>query len=508
MLTVSRWSALMAGALATSASLAAAQAQPSAGVSADAASADPAAQTPTVAQPRSAASAPSPAPADTYDTADTQAPQQAQDEAPAAAEPSWAADDVESSDAADAWGKWADDKSLPQEDEPIFEGRIYGFIDAYLEKVANTPTRDPDDPDRTLYESNPYEFEVLNLHVMVQGSIYGRYRFFINLAAPGSGSNAQDAPISVRNAWVEAPLIPDYLSVRAGKTYRRFGLYNEILDAVPTFIGIEPPEMFDKDHLLLTRTTNLMLFGSAELDDAVLHYSLATGNDERKKHAVPIGLDAYVDLWSTLRIGTSFYWTGGDAVPTKAVQEGSPKGGVINWMESDRFLVFGGYAQLTQGGLIAQAEYWQAEHDGVRDLAALSILAEDGSLNSGQLNRFFVGGDPDAGGIRAAKYTVRTAYLRLGYSIPLGDTASLTPYAQLDYYDNPETIAEKSLGGDNEAGLGDEGDFQKYTLGLVYRPITQVALKVDGSGHLQDFNGRAEFYPELRLSFSYLWGLQ
>lgn len=406
-----------------------------------------------------------------------------------------------------SWGDWAETASSGGDDAPIFEARFYGFIDAYFEQVAKSPARDADDPTKTVYESNPYEFDVANLHAMVQGSIFGRYRFFLNLAAPGAGSASDDEGLAVRNAWVEAPILPGILNVRAGKTYRRFGLYNEILDAVPTFIGIEPPEMFDKDHLLLTRTTNLMLFGSVDAGPATIHYSLSTGNEERTNDAIPIGVDVYADISDWLRIGSSFYTTGGDAAPTRGVGEGSPRGGVLNWMEKDQFTIFGGYAQIMHdSGFIAQVEYWQADHDGVRDVAALQDMAASGSLHGAQMRRFFVGGDPTAAKTQA-KYSVRTAYIRLGYELALDDVSSLTPYVQADYYSNPETVADKDLGGDNEAGIADDGKFQKYTVGAVYRPVSQVALKLDASGHVQKFNGATEFYPEVRVSFSYLWGL-
>lgn len=415
----------------------------------------------------------------------------------------------ESADAAAAWGNWAEEvEGAPEADTPIFESRLYGFIDSYWEQVGKTPARDPQNPSRTIYESNPYEFDVLNLHAMVQGSIMGRYRFFLNLAAPGSGSPGNDSFLGVRNAWVEAPIVTQYLNLRMGKTYRRFGLYNEILDATPTFIGIEPPEMFDKDHLLLTRTTNLMLFGSVEAGPAVIYYSAATGNDERINDAIPLSFDVYAEMFSWLRIGTSFYTSGGDAAPTHGVGEGSPNGGVLNWMERDSFYVFGGYAQVMHdSGLIAQLEFWQANHSAVRDPASVSLLGAEAGLDNAQLDRFFVGGDPNGAVRTAANYKVRTAYIRLGWEFTWGDTGSITPYAQADYYENPETIAKKSFGGDNEAGLSDDGKFQKYTAGVVIRPISQVALKVDGSGHVQRFNGSTEFYPELRLSLSYLWSL-
>jgi hypothetical protein len=35
------------------------------------------------------------------------------------------------------------------------------------------------------------------------------------------------------------------LNLRPGKIYRQFGLCDEILDAVPAYYGIEPPELFD-----------------------------------------------------------------------------------------------------------------------------------------------------------------------------------------------------------------------------------------------------------------------
>lgn len=97
--------------------------------------------------------------------------------------------------------------------------------------------------------------------------------------------------------------------------------------------------------------------------------------------------------------------------------------------------------------------------------------------------------------------------MRAGYAIQTG-AGELTPYAQWDHYENPETIASKSFGGDGEAGLTDDGAFDKATVGTIYRPISPVALKLDGSAHIQDFNGKQEIYPEIRLSFSYFWQLE
>jgi len=405
---------------------------------------------------------------------------------------------------AQGWGELA-----KTSEEPIFDVRFYGFIDAYAEKVAKTPSG-IDENGETIYSDNPYEFDVPNLNVMIQGSIYRRFRFFLNFAAPGSGSHGEDTPIGVRNAWVEAGLFRDFIAVRAGKLYRRFGLYNEILDAVPTFIGIEPPELFDKDHLMVTRTTNLMLFGRATLGKsgaAIINYAATTGNDERAKGAVPIGADLNVEINSWLTLGTSFYHSGGWAQPLNAVGEGSPRGGVLPWMSRDRYYIFGGYAQILRGGATLQAEYWESRHEADRDTDQVLALAGQADLSQRQLDRFFVGGDPNAEVITRVNYIVRTAYLRFGWTFPIAKRSSLTPYIQGDYYSNPETVAEKDYGGDNEAGLSEDGSFQKYTMGLVFRPVPQIALKLDGSAHVHRFNGEWVAYPEGRVSFSYLWEL-
>jgi|GEM_PF-774240 len=466
------------------------------------------AQTPTPEQPadlaQSSESQPQPSAADTVTPSidETIAPAAAAGEQdPAAgfgAEPA-----AEDGAAAAGWGEL---QAAQEEDAPIFRSKLYGFIDAHLEKVANTPDS-VDERGNTVFAENPLELDLPNVHAMVQGSIYDKYRFFLNLAAPGSGSNIDDEGMVVRNAWVELPIVQQYLNLRAGKTYRRFGLYNEILDAVPTFIGIEPPEIFDRDHLLLTRTTTLMLHGSVELGDSMLNYSATSGNDERDEKAIPFGADVYVELPFGLRLGSSFYTSGGKAIPSRAVGDGSPRGGVANWMKHDKFFIVGGYAQLKKAGWILQAEYWYAKHNAERDPDALALMAEDGGLNAAQRDRFWVNGDPTQGINRRARYAVNAFYFRGGYEFAVGTLSSITPYAQFDYYSNPETVNNKDLGGDAEAGLTDNGAFEKYTLGVVLRPVPQAALKIDGSGHRQNFNGKSEFYPEVRFSLSYLWEL-
>lgn len=178
--------------------------------------------------------------------------------------------------------------------------------------------------------------------------------------------------------------------------------------------------------------------------------------------------------------------------------------------ESSRFchVVFGGYGQIRAGGFSLEAAYWQAQHDAERDPAKVIGLLQAG-LNARQRARFGLDGESptEADVIREVDYTVRTVYLRLGYAFET-DAGEVIPYGQLDFYENPETIADKAFGGDAEAGLSDDGQFIKPTVGIVYRPDPAVALKVDGSAHVQQFNGETVIYPEVRVSLSYFWQLE
>jgi len=395
--------------------------------------------------------------------------------------------------------------------EKMFDTRIYGYINSYYEKVSATPAG-VDAEGNTFSESNTSEFDVLNFNVMVQGAVQSKYRYYLNLSAPGAGSNNDDEGLVVRNAWIETPLVGDKLSLRFGKMYRRFGLYSEVLDAVPQFNGIEVPEYLDKDHLFVTRTTSLMFHGRWTMGENAISYAAMTGNDERvTDDDIPIGLDARFHLGTLLTAGGSLYSTNGKAQPSRGFGEGSPRGGVINWMTEDEYIAYGAFAQVYLAGLTLEGEFFMANHDGTRDAAYLADPDFQASLNSGQADRFYnttcVPNCAEGDVITSAKYDASTFYFGTGYEIPLGGKGAVTPYARVDFFSNPETINEKDFGGDNEAGLTDDGKFTKVTAGAIYRPIPATAFKVDFAAHSQKFNDETITYPEVRVSFSYLWGL-
>jgi hypothetical protein len=370
--------------------------------------------------------------------------------------------------------------------------KVYGYIDGYWEKVDDSPRIGTSEKSK-----NPSEFDTPNIHALIMSS-KDSYKSFLNISGSGGGT------LDVRNAWVEKEIMGEQLAFRIGKLYRKFGLYNEILDAVPTYIGIEPPEMFDGDHLMLTRTTNAMFHGKTNVgSDGQLNYAITTGNDERKTDAQSLGLDLNYTIGTNWKFGASYYTSGGRAVSDNQGSGNRPgSGGVLNWMEHDSYDVSGAYLQYTDAKWIIQVESYVSNHKATRDLAVVADLCTNATLNARQQARFGCGGTLNADG----DYETSTTYIRTGYIIPL-EQGSITPYVQYDVYENKETIWQKSQGGDNEAGLADDGQFAKATIGAVYRPDFNVAIKADYSQHLQDVNGKENNYGEVRFSFSYFWSL-
>ena len=374
---------------------------------------------------------------------------------------------------------------------------VYGFITANWEKSEKSQNEDGANSNY-----NPNEIENPFIHVMVNNTD-GDYRSFLNINGGGAGA------LDVRNAWFEGKIAGEAMKYRIGKMYRFFDIYNEILDAVPTYIGIEPPELFDKDHLMVSRTTNFMLHGNLLKGDHEFRYSLTTGNDDRDQEEVPVGGDLRWDYNPgsySLMVGTSFYYSGN----TGAGEVGADSG-VAAHMARDNYSVNALYSQFTMNNFLAQASFARAQHDATRSASFISDSDNSGNFNNlpgGRASRFCNGTCATAGNvITNADYNIDTWYLRLGYMIGLKDGASVTPYVQYDYYYNPEMIGAKASGGDNEAGWSDDGKFTKRTLGAVYRPKSNIAIKLDGSTHHHRFNGKDESYAEVRSSFAYQWSL-
>ncbi|MBN2008486.1 hypothetical protein JW960_03975 [candidate division KSB1 bacterium] len=372
---------------------------------------------------------------------------------------------------------------------------IYGYFSVNYENVGKEPDGN----------NSPGEFSFPHLNVMMQSRLSDQFRMYINLAGDGGGT------LAVRNYWGEY-VWRDYLKFRAGKIYRPFGLFNEKLDAVPTYLGIEPPELFDNDHLMLPRTGEVMVHGNIPMNDNTLKYAVMIGNKEVIDEGKAFSWDLNLSHSNKLIIGTSGYHSDESGAP-QSIGEGSPSGGVLPWMARDKYTVLGGYFQGKVSNLTVKAAYWAANHDAVRDAASIVSLDQITGLNAIQRNRFGLTKYDQSSDINDivtnVSYSVKTYYIRLGYTIAGGTIPAIkwetTPFIFWDFYENPETIAKKTYGGDNEAGLADDGKFAKPTIGIAIKPIYNVALKIDASTHMYKWNGDDVSYKEIRFDLSYFF---
>ena len=378
---------------------------------------------------------------------------------------------------------------------------LYGYFSTRFEKTFSEPSLDAG---TIVKETAPAEWSYPFVNVMMQGSLNDNFRVFLNFDGSGAGN------LSVKNFWGEYSASQSF-KVRAGKIYRKFGLYNELLDAVPTYYGIEPPEVFDQDHLMISRTTTLMILGTFNVGTGNLNYSLSTDNGEGGPilKTFPLGFDLnYAFDFDRYKFGVSGYLSGGDAAPDVSLGSGSPRGGVLPWMANDKFNVIGGYFEGNIGRLTLQTEYIVSSHKAERDPGSVVQVVNNAGLFNTQLKRFL--SNPDSVSesfvITDVKYKVQTWYVRAGYSFET-EIGEVAPYVQWDWFSNPETIKSKKWGGDNEAGASDNGKFNKSTVGILYRPIPSVAVKLDQSFHFYKLNGENVNYPEIRLDFAYTFGL-
>ncbi|HTF80143.1 MAG TPA: hypothetical protein VL947_00405, partial [Cytophagales bacterium] len=350
--------------------------------------------------------------------------------------------------------------------------KFYGYINAYAEKTFHIP--DVNASGTTTYHDAPLEWTpAKNFHLYGSGNLTDNIDVLLNIA------RTSDDGLELRNAWGNFKIKRNF-QVRVGKIYRRFGLYNEKLDQIPTFIGIEPPELFDVDHLFLTRTTNLMVHGAFNIGSNELLYAFSTENGEggAAKNVIPLGWDFRYKS-ASLILGTSGFTSSVTSERTSATVDfgkGSPRGGVLPWMQGDRFGVFGAFIEKQAGNLLIQAEYWVSPHQAQRNAEQVLTLVREGGINTNQRQRFLGAAASKvdstlttADVVSNVSYVSSTWYLRLGYNID-SKVGQFVPYLFLDWMSNPEVVNNKQYGGDEEAGFADKGVFFKPSLGLVYRP--------------------------------------
>lgn len=384
----------------------------------------------------------------------------------------------------------------------------YGAVNVQWESAKRTASG------QELKEAEPIELTLPFFNIMAQGQLSDQFRVFINLN--GSVKN-QLGVIDVRNAWVEYSA-SQYFNVRVGKMYRRFGLYNEILDATPTYFINEPPDYLLGSFAFLPRTTNLMLHGSAPLASGILSYTVSgeTGQSHSGMASFPIGWDVKYKFSGTdILLGTSGF-TATNRMADVEFGAGASQNGIKPWLERGNDLMLGGYGEINLGGFTFQAEYFLVNHNDERDpdkvVTMVNAMTGTGSvleeITPALRSRFLI--DPSrpvvASNVRKdASYTSSALFLLAAYTFEtsIGDIGIFTKFID---YTNPERISNEQFGGDNEFGNPDQGRHQRVGVGAVYRPIPQITVKAYNDFHLFRFNGEQVSFLHPVLTIAYLFG--
>jgi hypothetical protein len=396
-----------------------------------------------------------------------------------------------------------------------FSGRLYGFIEERFNATTSEPNGNVKANGDVARAEPVLDLALPAFHIMAQGTLYSRFHFYFNLTAPDSDAPGHDVSLALRNAWLETSLFGDYLSLRAGKLYRRFGLYNEILDTSPSFIGVETPASITGNRPMLTRTTNVMLHGRAGFDASTISYAITVGKDEvsASDKVFSPGFDLNLDWDSTILVGTSFYTTGGTVLPGLAPGDGSPSGGVAPWMARDRYRVYGGYARLTFGAFLLQGEGWVSPHEATRDPDRTLLMVQNADdLSPANRARFGVdASSTNPARVRtSAQYTYTTLELRAAYTFEFGsgeDPVELTPYLNFQYIRDPESIVDADYGGDGQAGQSPRGIMMHNRVGLIIKPVPVVAIKTEVTVAVFDYGDRYAGDLEFWAALSYHWEL-
>ncbi|MDP7039535.1 MAG: hypothetical protein QGI45_10290 [Myxococcota bacterium] len=391
---------------------------------------------------------------------------------------------------------------LNQFSGPENESHVYGVIESNLYKTNGSPAGISDAGDTT-YSSDPHQFGLPHAHLMLQTSKGDLFNGFLNLNIDDSET------IAVKNAWFEIGLSGEMLKLRLGKFYRPFGLFNEVRDSVTSRLSIELPEYLDSHHPIISPTTNVMLHGRINTSGHVLRYAMTTGNDLRAGSQSPFGLDMYYAYNNFLRIGGSYYTSSGNAVaPNDTIGE-LKESPVQNWMEKDKFNAYGAYMRLKHIGFLLEVEYWGSDHKGQRDVEQIQSLESLAYLNPTQLQRFGLDGIPTTTNDNIplkANYKVTSYLMRLAYTWET-EFGLVTPYITYDRYKNPETIAEIEYGGDSKSGRSEDGGFEKFSFGMILKPIPAIAVKAGYCNNRVKFNNQSVLFSSYILSAAYFWEL-
>jgi hypothetical protein len=273
-------------------------------------------------------------------------------------------------------------------------------------------------------------------------------------ATTGEGDE-EKGEVSVEFAYVDY-LIRRELNLRAGLVLLPVGFLNELHEP-PVFLGARRPEVEDRILPTTWRELGLGVFGDAGpfayraylvngLDAAgfegsdPLHEGRQGGSNARAEDFAVTGRLDFVGVPGLL-VGASGYT--GNSAQGRDVDGESFDGRVTLW---------DAHAEWRWRGIQARA---LTSRGTIGDAAEINAL--NGLVGSESVPRKFTG-----------------SYVETGYDVlfPRGGRASLVPFARWEKFDTQDEVP---------AGFAanPENDIRLWTLGLQFRPIPQVVVKLD-----------------------------
>jgi hypothetical protein len=312
-----------------------------------------------------------------------------------------------------------------------------------------------------------------------------RLRFYSELEVEHAVSSADDqGEFEVEQAYLDG-LLSNRLNLRAGLVIIPMGIIN-VYHEPPTFNGVDRP---DVDTLLIPSTwrePGIGIFG--ELAPG-LHYQLLLVNGfnangfsaqsfVREGHqegqlaaARDFGVVGRLDWQPVLstNLGLSAYYaTAGNSL--RATVGSVP----VTLAEID--------ARTAQGGFTARGEF------------AVGFIGDAAALNTA-----LAAGTPDQMAAVPVSSQARGGYLEAGYDLlrllAPGTVQTVTLFGRYDYIDTQASVP---------AGFAARPELRMQTLtpGLTYRPIPQIALKLDYRRHIP---GAGDGWNELATAITWMF---
>ena len=380
---------------------------------------------------------------------------------------------------------------------------FYGFLDQSVEKYFNTKGTEA-----YQYKNENLELTRPSFHLYGVSHLTNKVTLFFNL-----GHSSKDV-IEIENVWGNFKF-DEAFQLRIGKMYRRFDLFNERLDQTAAIIGIDPPELYDPSQYMVPILTQLMLHGNIPVKRSVFSYSLMYNNGESgaEKNVYPLGWDFRFKQEKFL-VGTSGYLSNMDTAHSQssvAFGEGLPKGSIRPWMSSEKYSVFGLFGESLLNSFSIKAGYFVAYHDADRNPENVLTIIQNVNLDETHRRRFLGNNATKPNGslttadvLISTNYTVHSFYIRMAYNVytPWGQ---FIPYLFMDFIKNPEMIADVKYGGGAKIGLADDGAFKRPTIGLIYKPKDNIAVKSEYSLYNTKTFGKDLTYPEIRFQVAFMF---